>query len=541
MDGWGLAKPAAGNAISLANLKYIPQYWTSYPHAKLTASGVAVGLPENEDGNTETGHINMGAGRVVYQDLPRINMAISDESIYKNKSLTDAFHHARKHKSNVHIMGLISDSAVHASIGHLEALLQLAKKEGFHDRVYLHLFTDGRDSPPQASKRFFADLETKLMTIGVGTIATVMGRYYGMDRDRRWERTEKAYVALTEGVAATAPNALAAIEQAHKSGKTDEFIDPVVILGAEGKPTPRITNHDAVIFYNFRIDRPRQLTKAFILPRFEEEAHIMAFDPYSVKYHHKHLVETDARSKPFKRRIVLSDLYFVTMTEYERNLPCHVAFPPTILDMTLGEAISKQNLRQLRAAETEKERFITYYFNGLHEEIFSGEDHLVVPSPKVSTYDLQPEMAANELTKRLIDRLSTGSYAFTAVNFANADMVAHTGNIPAAIRACEIVDACVHEVVTAVLGLGGTCVLTADHGNVEEMIGPDGNMDTEHSMFPVPFIVVGQGLDAYPQELPAGKLGDIAPTILGLLGIPIPKQMTGTNLLASLLPKGGKS
>lgn len=547
LDGWGIAPPGPGNAVSLANLKNIPSYWTNYPHAHIEASGEAVGLPAGEDGNTETGHMNLGAGRVVYQDYPRINMAIANEVFYKNKAFHDAFAHARHKHSNVHIMGLVSDSAVHSSLNHLYALLEYAKREGVHDRVYLHLFSDGRDSPTNSAKRFFAEIDAKLVETGVGKIATVMGRYYSMDRDRRWERTEKAYIALTLAPGRTAPDAVTAIDQAYARNETDEFIEPTGMVDEKGQLLPRIANNDAVIFFNFRIDRPRQLTKAFVLQRFEEEAHIMAFDPYAVKYFHKHTVDSDMHTKPFKRNVILTNLFFVTMTEYERNMPCHTAFPPEILQMTLGEVLAKSNLRQLRVAETEKERFVTYYFNGLREEPFSGEDRLMVPSPKVSTYDLQPEMAANELTKRVLDRLSSGVYSFTLINFANADMVAHTGNIPAATRACELIDGCVKEIVDQVLAVGGTCVITADHGNVEEMIGPNGETDTEHSTFPVPFIAIDKAFASYPNELPQGKLADIATTVLFLLGIPIPKEMTGINLLATLpitpaeaRPKGAK-
>lgn len=534
LDGWGLAPPGPGNSISLAHLTAIPKLWNTYPHTSLAASGEAVGLPPGEDGNTETGHINIGAGRVVYQDLPRLNMAVSDGSFFTNEAFNGAITYATQHHSAIHLMGLLSDSGVHASREHLYALLTLLKERGPQCPVYLHLFTDGRDSPPTAGKRFVAEVEEKCRTIGVGKIATVMGRYYSMDRDRRWDRTQRAYEALTQTIGSTAPSATAAIEQSYQEGKTDEFVTPTIILDESGTPYPRVGNYDAVIFYNYRIDRPRQLTRAFVLPNFEDRPAGDSYDPYAVKYFHKHMVDTVNRSTPFKRAVTFPNLYFVTMTEYERNLPCVVAYPPQKVQSPLASVFADLNLRQLHASETEKERFVTYYFNGLREVPFAGEDRLIVPSPNAATYDLVPEMASGELTDQLMDRLSLGMYSFIVINFANPDMVAHTGNIPAAVRACEAADRCVEKLTTKILELGGTCVLTGDHGNVEEMLGPQGEMDTEHSTYPVPFIMIDQTFAAYPHELPKGKLADIAPTILSFLKLPIPSSMTGKNLLTDL-------
>ncbi|MEK7129933.1 MAG: 2,3-bisphosphoglycerate-independent phosphoglycerate mutase, partial [Patescibacteria group bacterium] len=490
LDGWGLAAPGPGNAISLAKLEHVPKLWASYPHAQLTASGVDVGLPPGEDGNTETGHINLGAGRVVYQDLPRINMAITDGSFFTNDAFLGAIRYVQEHRSHLHLMGLISDAGVHSSREHLWALLTLLSQyktqHSCECKAFLHLFTDGRDSPPTSAKRFVADVEERIQGQGVGAIATIIGRYYAMDRDHRWERTEAAYTALTEVIDRTASSAAVAIDQSHQAGKTDEFIEPTIILDPSGNPYPRVSNHDAVIFFNYRIDRPRQLTRAFVLPNFEEYKAPASFDPYAVKYYHKHLVEEDTRNIPFTRKVKLPNLFFVTMTQYERDLPCVVAYPPEPLKNTLGAVLSDHNLRQLRLSETEKERFVTYYFSGLHETPFPGEDRLIVPSPKVATYDAMPAMSAPELTDKILDRLSIDVYSFFLINLANPDMVAHTGNIQAAIAACEVTDSCVGRIVTAVLARGGTCVVTADHGNVEEMLGPDGQMDTEHSTFPVP-------------------------------------------------------
>lgn len=535
LDGWGLAPPGPGNAISLAKLNHIPRLWASYPHTQLAASGVDVGLPPGEDGNTETGHINIGAGRVVYQDLPRINMAISDGNFFTNDAFLGAIRYVNEHKSHLHLMGLISDAGVHSNREHLWALLNLlAQYKEQHKcecKAYLHVFTDGRDSPPRSARRFVADVEERIHALGVGAIATIMGRYYAMDRDHRWERTEIAYRALTETIDRTAPSTTAAIEQSYQEGKTDEFIEPTIILDPTGNPYPRVSNHDAVIFFNYRIDRPRQLTRAFVLSDFEEQKTPVSFDPYAVKYHHKHIIEDDTRNKPFHRKIVLPNLFFVTMTQYERDLPCVVAYPPEPVKTPLGFVLSEHNLRQLRLSETEKERFVTYYFNGMHEVAFPGEDRLIVPSPKVATYDTMPEMAACELTEKLLNRLTIDVYSFILINFANPDMVAHTGNIKAAIGACEVTDACVGKIVNAVLARDGTCVVTADHGNVEEMLDADGNMDTEHSTFPVPFIMIDKRFQTYPTQLPAGRLADIAPTILSFLGIPVPTEMSGKNLL----------
>jgi 2,3-bisphosphoglycerate-independent phosphoglycerate mutase len=533
LDGWGIAPPGPGNALSLAKLTNMPRIRATFPHTQLVASGDGVGLPPGEDGNTETGHLNLGAGRVVYQDLPRINMSVADGSFSKNDAFLGAFQYATNHKSNVHIMGLLGDGMVHSSRDHLYALLELAHTLNCHENVYLHIFTDGRDSSPNAGSRFMAELVEKCKTLGVGAVASVMGRYYAMDRDRRWERTEKAYSTLTENTGKTAKNPVEAIEAGYKAGISDEFIEPTIITDDQGQPLPRIQSNDSVIFFNFRIDRPRQLTKAIILPDFETHT-TSSFDPYAVQYYHKHVVEEDSRLKPFTRKTVLQDLFFVTMTEYERNLPVSVAYPPVSIKSPLGRVISDVGLRQLRMSETEKERFVTYYFNGMREEPFAGEDHLIIPSAKVPTYDQKPEMSAREITEKLLDRLSLGIYSFTLVNFANPDMVGHTGNITAAINAVEVTDECIGKVASYVLANDMTMLITADHGNVEEMLGPDGEMDTEHSTYPVPLYIVDKRYEGQPMTLPMGKLGDVATSILAIMDIEVPPVMTGKNLLADL-------
>jgi len=535
LDGWGLAPPGPGNAISLSNLTHIPYFWQNYPHAMLDASGEAVGLPSGEDGNTETGHINIGAGRVVYQDLPRISMSISDGSFFTNDAFLAAQSYSQSHESAIHIMGLLSDSGVHASRNHLYALLTLFKNNQCVRPVYLHLFTDGRDSSPKAGLRFIREVELMLKKIGIGNIATIMGRYYAMDRDKRWERTALAYECLTEMISRRTKTAVAAIEESYEQNETDEFIKPTIIVDNEGNPYPRISTHDAVIFFNYRIDRPRQLTRAFVLSDFETHKISEDFDPYAVKYHHKHIVEEETdRPAPFTRNIVLQDIFFVTMTEYEHNLPTVVAFPLQPIDMTLGRVLETMKVRQLRVSESEKERFVTYYFNGMHEVPFSQEDHLIIPSPKVATYDLKPEMSAFQITDRVLDRLVSDVYSFILINLANPDMVAHSGNITAAIRACQITDECVGKIARLVISLGGTCIVTADHGNVEEMLGPNNEIDTEHSTFPVPFILINNRFEKRAISLPNGKLADIAPTILAHMDIPIPLEMTGKNLLADI-------
>lgn len=535
LDGWGLAPPGPGNAISQANLKHIPRLWSSFPHTQLAASGAKVGLPIGEDGNTETGHINIGAGKVVYQDLPRINMSIDDGSFYQNDAMTGAISYVKTHESRLHIMGLLSDSGVHASRAHLYALLELLKRHQCPCPVYLHLFTDGRDSPPKAGLRFIREVEATIQKMQSNAkIATILGRYYGMDRDHRWDRTERAYRALTEDIGTHAQSAEQALEESYKQNITDEFVEPIILCDQNGTPHPRINNHDAVIFYNYRIDRPRQLTRAFVLPDFETHTTKESFDPYAVKYHHKHIVEEHDIQRPFTRRVVLPGIFFVTMTEYERDLPTVVAFPLQPVATPLGRVISDVGMRQLRVSETEKERFIGYYFNGMREDPFPGEDRLIVPSPKIATYDLQPEMSSRSMTERICDRLTSDVYGFIVVNFANPDMVAHTGNIAAAVRACEAADECVGKIVTLTLNIGGSCIITADHGNVEEMLGASGEMDTEHSTFPVPFIMIDDALQGRPMMLPSGKLADIAPTILGFAGIQIPGDMTGSNLLRDM-------
>jgi len=534
LDGWGIAPVSEGNAISNAHLTVMPNLWNTYPHAQLQAAGAGVGLPDSEDGNSETGHINIGAGRIVDQDVSRINKSIEDGSFFKSDVFNGAFHYAKLHKSNVHIVGILSDASVHGCKEHLCALLDMAMKQDV-ECVYLHLFSDGRDALPRSAIHIFSQLEERCLKIKKAKIATVMGRYYGMDRDRRWERTQKAYIALTDKAHFQEKTATEAISHAYARGETDEFIEPTIITDETGKPLPRIKDNNAVIFFNFRIDRPRQLTRAFVLSDFETHRFPATFDPYTEKYTHKNITNLDERSKPFQRKVILKNLFFATMTQYEPNTPCVVAFPPYKLSGGLAEILSNNHIRQLHAAESEKERFVTYYFNGLHESAYMDEDRLIIPSLSVATYDLAPEMAAIPLTDQVIDRLKLGLYGFIVINFANPDMVGHTGSVQAAIKACKIVDACVGRIVDEVLANNGTCFITADHGNVEEMLTADNQIETEHSKNPVPFICCNKQLNNNPVQLPKGVLGDIAPTILYSMRLSPSPEMTGKNLLDHIM------
>ena len=532
LDGYGISPPSPGNAIYLANPPNMNSYFYSYPNTLLKASGQSVGLPSGEVGNTEVGHLNIGAGRIVYQDLPRINLSIADGSFYSNQAFSHAIEHIKKTGGGLHLIGLISDGNVHSSVEHLFALIFFAH-ENHVEKLYIHAITDGRDSPPKSANNTIKRLEEKL-TENSGRIVSLMGRYYGLDRDRRWERTEKAYQCLTKGAGQTANSAVAAIEQAYVQGKTDEFIEPTNIL-VEGQKT-LIKDGDAVIFFNYRIDRPRQLTKAFVLNDFENEANkTTSFDPYAVKYYKSHIVKEEILAPPFKREEKLSNLLFITMTEYENNLEVEVAFPPITVQMPLGRVLSEHGIAQLRMSESEKERFVGFYFNGQREMPFPEEDRLIVPSPKVPTYDMKPEMAAYELTNLLVGKMREKKYGFILLNFANPDMVGHTGNIQSTIASIKILDSCIGKIVEESRTLGYHLIITADHGNAEQKINPEtGDISTEHTTNPVPFIYVNSKFTGQFIKLQSGILADIAPTILGLLQIVKPDQMSGRNLLDSL-------
>jgi len=530
MDGWGLSSNTRGNAVALAKTPNIDKFWASFPHTQLIACGEAVGLPKGEKGNSEAGHLNLGAGRVVYQDLVRINMSIADGSFFKNTAFLEAAKVAKNNNSALHIMGMIGAAGAHSSTQHLLALLRLAKEKKL-TRVYLHLFTDGRDSPPTSAPTFLEQVETKMAELKIGKIASIMGRFWAMDRDNRWERTQKAYQTIAKGKGLTAKTPDEAIQQAYKRNETDEFIQPTVIVN-HNQPTATINDKDAVIFFNFRIDRPRQLTKAFVLKNFEDyKPKKASFDPYAERYGQKIYAPLKG-IKTFKREKILKDLYFVTMTEYEKGLPTKIAFPRRQIPLPLAQVLSQNSQRQFHISETEKERFVTYYFDGFREKPFSDEEWYEISSPPVKTYDQKPEMSTFEVTQEVIKRISQNHWGFILINFANPDMVGHTGVLEAGIKACEATDQCVGKIVNYTLSMGGTALITADHGNVEEMINlSTGQIDTEHSTNPVPFIIAGKKYLGQPRVLQQGILADVTPTVLKLMNINQPTIMTGRALI----------
>lgn len=532
LDGWGIAPRGPGNAVELAKTPNMDSYWASFPHTQLSASGESVGLPKKEPGNSETGHLNIGAGRIVYQDLPRIDLAIADGSFFWREAFLKAIDHVKKNRSSLHLIGLIGSGGVHTNIEHLFALLCLATNAHL-ENVFLHLFTDGRDSSPTSSPIFINQVETELAQLGTGRIATIMGRYYAMDRDNRWERIQKAYEAMTLGIGKTANNPLEAIKNSYQEGKTDEFIEPTVILDANKQPVKLISDNDAVIFFNFRVDRPRELTRAFVLEDLQAVYRRKpSFDPYAEERTH-HELELDQVHPLFQRKKFLNNLLFVTMTMYEKNLPVEVAFPPPKVTLSLASIFSANQKRQFHIAETEKYPHVTSFFDGMIEFPYPSEEWVEVPSPKIATYDLMPEMSAEEVTDQFLKRFKTNLYPFICLNFANPDMVGHTGVIRAGIRACEFTDFYLGKIVSEVLSQDGTIIVTADHGNIEEMINlVTGQIDTEHSSNSVPFIILNNALRGRGETLPTGILSDIAPTILGLAKISVPSEMIGRNLLA---------
>jgi 2,3-bisphosphoglycerate-independent phosphoglycerate mutase len=507
-DGWGVCDEDAdsarahGNAVLLAKVPVLDKLLANYPHSLLQASGEAVGLPAGQMGNSEVGHQNLGAGRVTYQDLMRISVAIRDGSFFRNPVLLKVMGEVRRTGQRLHLMGLLSDGGVHSHIRHLFALLEMAKQQQLTaDQVLVHAILDGRDTPPRSGAGYLQQLEQELQKIGVGRIATVIGRYYSMDRDNRWERTNRAYAAYVLGEGNHAHSAAEAINASYAADKTDEFVEPTVIVAEDGTPVGRVQDGDGLIFFNFRPDRARQITRAFVHAAPEGSA-----QP-SVNVH------------------------YVCMTEYDSTLRAPVAFPPELVEHPLGEVVSDAGLHQLRIAETEKYAHVTYFFNGGREVDFPNEDRALIPSPKVATYDLQPEMSAQGITDELLKRLSGSDspYDLVALNFANPDMVGHTGVLPATIQALEVVDACIGRIVERVRELGGITLISADHGNAEQMIDTDGGPLTAHTTNPVHLILVDD--QRRGARLEDGIFADVAPTILDLLGLQPPKEMTGHSLL----------
>lgn len=499
LDGWGLGKEYEGNAIYLADTPNFDRYLKKYPNTKLEASGMAVGLPEGQMGNSEVGHLNIGSGRIVYQELTKITKSIENEEFFNKKEFLQAIDNVKRNKSKLHIMGLLSDGGVHSHNTHLYALLELCKRQSLED-VYIHVFLDGRDVPPTIGKKHLQELEEKITEIGVGHIATVSGRYYAMDRDNRWERTKLAYEAMVLGKGKKDTSPIEAVQKSYDEGINDEFVIPTVIT-QNNKPVATIDSGDSVIFFNFRPDRARQITRAIVDDEFEG----------------------------FQRGKIV-DTFFVSMTEYDKTIKnVHVAFKPEKPENTLGEYISNLGFNQLRIAETEKYAHVTFFFNGGSEEPYENEDRVLIPSPKVATYDLKPEMSAIEVKDEVLNRLNMNKYHLIILNFANPDMVGHTGVVEAAIKAVETVDYCLGEIVDLLLKKGGKALITADHGNVEMMIDErDGSPITSHTTNKVPLIMVGERENI---ELREGILADIAPTLLDMMGLKKPKEMTGNSLI----------
>jgi 2,3-bisphosphoglycerate-independent phosphoglycerate mutase len=501
LDGWGIGPANAGNAVQLARTPFLDRIRQTCPGTRLLCSGEAVGLPEGIMGNSEVGHMNIGAGRVVYQDLVRIDRAIGDSSFYQNPVLLDAMAAAGADGAALHLMGLVSDGGVHSQLHHLEALIDMAARNGLK-RVRVHAILDGRDTPPASGAGYLERLQAALVRHRTGTIASVCGRFYAMDRDQRWERVEAAYRLYARGDGRRVADPVAAVRDAYARGETDEFIKPVAVCADAGASPAVVRDGDAVVFFNFRADRAREITRAF----------------------------TDDAFDAFRRQPRPRPNCYVCMTQYDATFTLPVVFPPVRLEGILGEVISRQGLRQLRIAETEKYAHVTYFFNGGEETPFPLEDRCLIPSPReVATYDLKPEMSAPAVSDEVIARLKSGVYAFVVLNFANMDMVGHTGVLAAAVKACETVDGCVARIVDEIRTAGGVALITADHGNSEKMVDENGGAYTAHTLSPVPLVLVDDTRrDAVLRE---GCLGDIAPTILELMGIEKPSQMTGSSLL----------
>ena len=512
LDGWGLSNTTQGNPIREASLPTFDKFNRFYPMTSLQASGIAVGLPWNTPGNSEVGHMTMGAGRIIYQNMPRITLSIQDGSFFKNEALLNAMASAKEKKGAFHIMGLVGEGSVHSHKDHLYMIMRMAKEQGL-EKVFIHAFTDGRDSSPTSGVQSIRDLEGHIHTIGIGKIASIAGRNWAMDRNNNWERIEKTYAVLTNGEGEKATSASQYLESCYAKGVTDEFIDPCVIT-EKGQPVATIQNNDSVAFFNFREDRARELTKAFTLPSFDKFA-----------------------------RPERLDIDFVTMTEYEKDLPVHIAFPPEEIHDSLGETLSKAGKKQARIAETEKYAHVTYFFNGGKEQAFPGEDRFLIPSQTVPHFDEVPEMSAPKITEKAIELIEAGTYDFILINYANPDMVGHTGNEKASIEAVEATDKSLSLLTPVIMKAGGAMLITSDHGNVEEVKNlATGEVDTEHSTNPIPlwFVTTDNHREKAAEEMVReenqveGLLSDVAPTVLELMDIPKPPEMHGESLMSLL-------
>ena len=495
LDGYGINPRTEGNAIANAHKPEIDKIFETYPNTAIKACGLDVGLPEGQMGNSEVGHLNIGAGRIVYQELTKITKHIQEGTFFENTALTNAMNHVLENGSALHILGLLSDGGVHSHITHLKALLDMAKKKGL-EKVYVHAFLDGRDVPPRCAKEYIADLEAYMDEIGLGRIIMVSGRYYAMDRDKRWERLIKAYDAMTVSEGETADSAEAAVDNAYARDENDEFVLPTVVA-----PAVSIEDNDAMVMYNFRPDRAREITRCFVDDEFDG----------------------------FERKKKINNLKYVCMTQYDATMPnVEIAYPPETMKNTLGEYLSGLGMKQLRIAETEKYAHVTFFFNGGVEAPNPDEDRILINSPKVATYDLQPEMSAYLVTDKVIEEIEKDKYDVIILNFANADMVGHTGVMEAAVKAIEALNDCVPKIVDAVLAKDGQILLTADHGNADEMADEEGNIVTAHSLNEVPLVHIANN----PKKLKdGGRLSDLAPTLLDLMDIPVPEEMTGTSLI----------
>jgi len=501
LDGWGINPDDYGNAFVQANTPCLDMLGHEYPSTNLKCSGKDVGLPEGIMGNSEVGHLNIGAGRIVYQDLLRIDMSISDGSFFENEAFTSVMSKVKEKKSSLHLMGLISDGGVHSQLAHLFSLIDMADQNGL-ENVYIHVILDGRDTPPDSGKAYVSSLEEYIEKKGLGQIASICGRFYAMDRDTRWERTQKAYELYVSGKGEIANDPVTAIKKSYENDIYDEFVKPVILADENNEPLTTVKDNDGIIFFNFRSDRARQITRAFTVTDFDL----------------------------FERKSVPSLSDYVCMTNYDESFTLPVAFGPERLSGILGEVINKEGLKQLRIAETEKYAHVTYFFNGGEEKPFSLEDRCLIPSPRdIATYDLKPEMSAFKVTEEVISHIKEDKYSLIILNFANMDMVGHTGVLEAAIKACEAVDTCVNDIYSEIKKIGGTLMVTADHGNSEKMFDADGEPFTAHTLNRVPFVLVDDRKKDV--TLKKGKLGDIAPTILDIMGIEKDEQMTGESLI----------